>query len=153
MDAVQLKQIPLFSDASDEELKQVAAFAQSKVVPEGEVVLEEGGFSRELLAIEEGTAAIGGGPGIGKGISLCAPSGGAGVAAGSCKGFSSTSGCVSPAGGSFLEKPSFDCFGPDSAAVRSGGAILDIAAEAVVSLTGWTLRSRREGSTGVGSTG
>ena len=58
VDATQLKQIPLFSDASEEELKQVAAFAQSKVVPVGEVVLEEGGFSRELLAIEEGTAEV-----------------------------------------------------------------------------------------------
>ncbi len=58
MDASQLKRIPLFSDASDEELRQVAAFAQSKEVPEGEVVLEEGGFSRELLAIEDGTAEV-----------------------------------------------------------------------------------------------
>lgn len=58
MDATQLKRIPLFSDASDEELKQVAAFAQSKEVPAGEVVVQEGGFSRELLAIEEGTAEV-----------------------------------------------------------------------------------------------
>jgi CRP/FNR family transcriptional regulator, cyclic AMP receptor protein len=58
VDAAQLKKIPLFSDASDEELKQVAAFAQSKEVPEGEVVLREGGFSRELLAIEEGSAEV-----------------------------------------------------------------------------------------------
>ncbi|HEX3563303.1 MAG TPA: cyclic nucleotide-binding domain-containing protein [Solirubrobacterales bacterium] len=58
MDAVQLKRIPLFSDASDEELNQVATFAQSKEVPEGEVVVEEGGFSRELLAIEDGTAEV-----------------------------------------------------------------------------------------------
>src|SRR5258707_3638176 len=58
MDSTQLKQIPLFSDASDEELKQVAAFAQSKEVPEGEVILEEGGFSRELLAIEDGTVEV-----------------------------------------------------------------------------------------------
>ncbi len=58
VDASQLKRIPLFSDASDEELKQVAAFAQSKEIPEGEVVVSEGGFSRELLAIEEGTAEV-----------------------------------------------------------------------------------------------
>jgi CRP/FNR family cyclic AMP-dependent transcriptional regulator len=58
VDASQLKRIPLFSGASDEELKQVAAFAQSKEVPEGEVVVEEGGFSRELLAIEDGTAEV-----------------------------------------------------------------------------------------------
>jgi CRP/FNR family cyclic AMP-dependent transcriptional regulator len=58
MDASQLKRIPLFSGASEEELKQVAAFAQSKEVPEGEVVVSEGGFSRELLAIEDGTARV-----------------------------------------------------------------------------------------------
>jgi CRP-like cAMP-binding protein len=58
LDATQLKDIPLFADASDEELRRVAAFAQSKVVPQGEVVVEEGGFSRELLAIEEGTAEV-----------------------------------------------------------------------------------------------
>jgi CRP-like cAMP-binding protein len=58
LDATQLKRIPLFSDASDEELRQVAVFAQSREVAEGQVVLEEGGFSRELLAIEEGTAEV-----------------------------------------------------------------------------------------------
>jgi CRP/FNR family transcriptional regulator, cyclic AMP receptor protein len=58
MDSAQLKRIPLFSDASDEELKQVAAFAQSKEVAEDEVVVEEGGFSRELLAIEDGSAEV-----------------------------------------------------------------------------------------------
>jgi CRP/FNR family transcriptional regulator, cyclic AMP receptor protein len=58
LDATQLKRIPLFADASDEELAKVAAFAQSKEVPEGTVVVEEGGFSRELLAIEEGTAEV-----------------------------------------------------------------------------------------------
>ena len=58
MDTTQLKRIPLFSDASDEELKKVAFFAQSKEVPEGTEVISEGGFSRELLAIEEGTAEV-----------------------------------------------------------------------------------------------
>lgn len=58
MDATQLKRIPLFADASDEELNKVAVFAESKEVPEGEVVIEEGGYSRELLAIEEGTAEV-----------------------------------------------------------------------------------------------
>jgi CRP/FNR family transcriptional regulator, cyclic AMP receptor protein len=58
LDAAQLKRIPLFADASDEELARVATFAQSKEVPEGEVVVSEGGFSRELLAIEEGTVEV-----------------------------------------------------------------------------------------------
>jgi CRP/FNR family cyclic AMP-dependent transcriptional regulator len=58
LDAVQLKRIPLFADASDEELRRVAVFAQSREVPEGQLVIEEGGFSRELLAIEDGTAEV-----------------------------------------------------------------------------------------------
>ena len=58
MDTSQLKRIPLFSDASDEELKQVAAFAEAKEVDEGTEVISEGGFSRELLAIEDGTAEV-----------------------------------------------------------------------------------------------
>jgi CRP/FNR family transcriptional regulator, cyclic AMP receptor protein len=58
LDATQLKRIPLFADASDEELKQVAAFAQSREVGEGEIVVSEGGYSRELLAIEDGTAEV-----------------------------------------------------------------------------------------------
>jgi CRP/FNR family cyclic AMP-dependent transcriptional regulator len=58
LDATQLKRIPLFADASDEELAKVAAFAESKEIAEGEVVVEEGGFSRELLAIEEGSAEV-----------------------------------------------------------------------------------------------
>jgi CRP/FNR family transcriptional regulator, cyclic AMP receptor protein len=58
LDAAQLKRIPLFADASDGELRRVAVFAQSKEVPEGQLVIEEGGFSRELLAIEDGTAEV-----------------------------------------------------------------------------------------------
>lgn len=58
MDTTQLKRIPLFSDAPDEELKQVAAFAETKEIDEGKEIVSEGGFSRELLAIEEGTAEV-----------------------------------------------------------------------------------------------
>jgi CRP/FNR family cyclic AMP-dependent transcriptional regulator len=58
LDATQLKRIPLFADASDEELNKVAAFAQSREVGEGTELISEGGFSRELMAIEEGTAEV-----------------------------------------------------------------------------------------------
>jgi len=58
MDTSQLKRIPLFADAPDEELKQVAAFAEAKEIPEGTEVVTEGGFSRALLAIEEGKAEV-----------------------------------------------------------------------------------------------
>ena len=58
MDTTQLKRIPLFADASDEELANVAVFANAKEVAEGTEVISEGGFSRELLAIEDGTAEV-----------------------------------------------------------------------------------------------
>lgn len=58
MEPNQLKRIPLFSDASDDELSQVATFAESKEVSEGTEVISEGGFSRELMAIEDGTAEV-----------------------------------------------------------------------------------------------
>jgi CRP-like cAMP-binding protein len=58
LDSSQLKRIPLFAEASDEELAKVAVFAESKEVPEGTVVISEGGFSRELLAIEDGSAEV-----------------------------------------------------------------------------------------------
>jgi CRP/FNR family transcriptional regulator, cyclic AMP receptor protein len=58
MDTTQLKRIPLFSDASDDELKKVAAFATAREVDEGTEVISEGSFSRELLAIEDGTAEV-----------------------------------------------------------------------------------------------
>jgi cAMP-dependent protein kinase regulator len=53
-----LKRVPLFADASDDELRKVAVFAQVKELPAGEVVMQEGGYSRELLAIEDGTAEV-----------------------------------------------------------------------------------------------
>jgi CRP-like cAMP-binding protein len=58
MDTTQLKRIPLFSDASDEELKKVAAFAEAKEVDQGKELVKEGGFSRALMAIEEGSAEV-----------------------------------------------------------------------------------------------
>lgn len=58
MDTTQLKRIPLFAGASDEELGKVAIFANAKEVAEGTEVVSEGGFSRELLAIEDGTAEV-----------------------------------------------------------------------------------------------
>ena len=58
MNSAQLKRIPLFADAPEGELDKVAVFAQSKEIDEGQTVIEEGGFSRELLAIEEGKAEV-----------------------------------------------------------------------------------------------
>lgn len=58
MDTTQLKRIPLFAEADDEQLKRVAVFAESVEVDEGTEVIKEGGFSRALMAIEDGTAEV-----------------------------------------------------------------------------------------------
>ena len=58
MDASQLKSIPLFADVPDEELGQIATFAQEVVVNEGRELVREGDFSYEFMAIEEGEAEV-----------------------------------------------------------------------------------------------
>ena len=58
MDASRLKSIPLFEEVGDEELDQIAPFAQEESVAEGTVLVREGDFSYELMAIEEGTAEV-----------------------------------------------------------------------------------------------
>ena len=58
MDASQLKSIPLFADVPDEELGQIATFAQEVTVNEGRELVREGDFSYEFMAIEEGQAEV-----------------------------------------------------------------------------------------------
>ena len=58
MDASRLKQIPLFQDVPDEELGQIATFAQEVSVEQGRELVREGDFSYEFMAIEEGEAEV-----------------------------------------------------------------------------------------------
>ena len=58
MDANRLKSIPLFEEVGDEELAQIAPFAQEISVDEGKVLVREGDFSYEFMAIEEGTVEV-----------------------------------------------------------------------------------------------
>ena len=58
MDASQLKSIPLFADVPDEELEQIATFAQEVTVNEGRELVREGDSSYEFMAIEEGEAEV-----------------------------------------------------------------------------------------------
>ena len=58
MDATQLKRIRIFEDVPDEDLKVVTTFATSDEVPEGTVIVKEGDFANEFMAIEEGTAKV-----------------------------------------------------------------------------------------------
>jgi CRP/FNR family transcriptional regulator, cyclic AMP receptor protein len=58
LDATRLKSIPLFEEVGDEELRQIAPFAQEVTVEEGKVLVREGDFSYEFMAIEDGQAEV-----------------------------------------------------------------------------------------------
>ncbi len=58
MDPTQLKRIRIFEDVPDEDLRVITTFATSDEVPEGTVIVKEGDFANEFMAIEEGTAKV-----------------------------------------------------------------------------------------------
>jgi CRP/FNR family cyclic AMP-dependent transcriptional regulator len=58
MDPNLLKTIPIFSHLSDEEAKRLAAFATETSVADGQILMKQGDYSTELIAIEEGTADV-----------------------------------------------------------------------------------------------
>jgi CRP/FNR family transcriptional regulator, cyclic AMP receptor protein len=58
LDANRLKSIPLFEEVGDEELRQIAPFANEVSVEAGKVLVREGDFSYEFMAIEEGEAQV-----------------------------------------------------------------------------------------------
>jgi CRP/FNR family cyclic AMP-dependent transcriptional regulator len=58
LDASRLKQLPLFQDVPDDELGQIATFAQEVTVEAGRELVREGDFSYEFMAIEEGEAEV-----------------------------------------------------------------------------------------------
>jgi CRP/FNR family cyclic AMP-dependent transcriptional regulator len=58
LDASHLKSLPLFADVPDEELAQIAGFAQEVNVDAGRELVREGDFSYEFMAIEEGEAEV-----------------------------------------------------------------------------------------------
>jgi CRP-like cAMP-binding protein len=62
MDKARLKAIPLFENLDDHDLQVIATFADETSVSDGEVLVREGDFSYELMAIEEGTAEVRRGP-------------------------------------------------------------------------------------------
>src|SRR5947207_2422499 len=58
MDPKRLKEIPIFSDISDDEAKRLSAFATETSIAEGQILMKQGDYSVELIAIEEGTAEV-----------------------------------------------------------------------------------------------
>ena len=58
MDSSRLSTLPLFEDVADDELAEIATFAQEVTVEEGRELVREGDFSYEFMAIEEGEAEV-----------------------------------------------------------------------------------------------
>ncbi len=58
MDPSRLKKIPLFSQLSPEEAHRLAAFATETSIADGQILMKQGDYSTELIAIEEGTADV-----------------------------------------------------------------------------------------------
>jgi CRP/FNR family transcriptional regulator, cyclic AMP receptor protein len=58
MDEKRLKEIPIFSNLSDEEAHRLAAFASETSISEGQILMKQGDYSVELIAIEEGKADV-----------------------------------------------------------------------------------------------
>src|ERR1700684_91804 len=58
MDPSRLTAIPIFSELSEDEAKRLATFASETSAAEGQMLMKEGDYSVELIAIEEGTADV-----------------------------------------------------------------------------------------------
>jgi CRP/FNR family cyclic AMP-dependent transcriptional regulator len=58
MDPNRLTAIPIFSELSPDEAKRLATFATETSAAEGQMLMKEGDYSVELIAIEEGTADV-----------------------------------------------------------------------------------------------
>ena len=58
MDENRLKAIPLFSHLSQDEAHRLAAFATETSLADGQILMKQGDYSTELIAIEEGTADV-----------------------------------------------------------------------------------------------
>jgi CRP/FNR family transcriptional regulator, cyclic AMP receptor protein len=58
MDPHRLTAIPIFAALSPEEARRLAAFATEASVAEGQILIRQGDYATELIAIDEGTAAV-----------------------------------------------------------------------------------------------
>lgn len=58
MDANELRQIPLFSDLSDDDLRALATYVDEVTVSEGKHLVDEGGYAYDLFVIVEGKAQV-----------------------------------------------------------------------------------------------
>jgi CRP-like cAMP-binding protein len=58
MDPQRLTAIPLFSGLSEDEARRLATFADEISIANGQILMKEGDYSTELIAIEEGSADV-----------------------------------------------------------------------------------------------
>jgi cAMP-dependent protein kinase regulator len=58
LDPSRLKSISLFKDIPDDALREIATFADEQSVSEGQHLVDEGDYSYEFMAIEEGSAEV-----------------------------------------------------------------------------------------------
>ena len=58
LDPSRLKAIPLFEKFSEDELRQIAPFAEEATAEPGNVLVREGDYSYQFVAIEEGAAKV-----------------------------------------------------------------------------------------------
>jgi CRP-like cAMP-binding protein len=58
MDVGRLREIEVFAEMSETDLRRIAAFATEDSAQEGTTLVREGDYSTELIAIEEGTAEV-----------------------------------------------------------------------------------------------
>ena len=58
MDPSQLKQFDLFKDVPEDKLNKIAPFTMLVSFSEGKTIIQEGGFSNDFYAIEDGTARV-----------------------------------------------------------------------------------------------
>jgi CRP-like cAMP-binding protein len=58
VDPGRLKSLPLFEGVSDEELSHIAPFVDDTSVSEGTHLVDEGDYSYQFMAIEDGTAEV-----------------------------------------------------------------------------------------------
>jgi len=58
LDASQLKRFSLFEDVEDDKLAKIAPFTQLVEFPEGKVIVQEGGFSNDFYAIDDGEVRV-----------------------------------------------------------------------------------------------
>jgi CRP-like cAMP-binding protein len=58
LDPSQLKRFSLFEGVADEKLAKIAPFTMLVEFAEGKVIIQEGGFSNDFYAIDEGTVVV-----------------------------------------------------------------------------------------------